>query len=303
MATPNNVVNYATKYSREFDHMFRQNLVTAPLLRAANDERWINAQTVLISDLETQGLGSHDRGFGWNTREVKNNRTPYTLEMDRDAEFFVDKADVDESNQDLAAANVTKKFMENWVIPEVDAYRFSKLAKAAETRGAVKEETLTKDNVYQRLVEMTNKLRKYGSGNVIGYLDSETMNALEMSTYFGRNITVQNIAPGSALETRIASINGIQLVEVWDEGRMFDEFDFTTGFAPTESTKKINAMFVAKPVVIGTQKIESTYFFAPGQHTKGDGYLFQYRLYHDIFLLKNKKDAIAVSLEDGEAGA
>lgn len=35
--------------------------------------------------------------------------------------------------------------------------------------------------------------------------------------------------------------------------------------------------------------------FAPGEHTQGDGYIYQNRLYHDIFVKKQLADGVSVS--------
>ena len=59
--------------------------------------------------------------------------------------------------------------------------------------------------------------------------------------------------------------------------------------------KDINFLIVAKPAVIAKAKFNSIYLFAPGQHTEGDGYLYQNRLYHDLFVLETKKDGVYVS--------
>ena len=37
-------------------------------------------------------------------------------------------------------------------------------------------------------------------------------------------------------------------------------------------------------------KISSIYFFAPGEHTEGDGYLYQNRAFYDTFVFPNGKD-------------
>src|SRR5690606_40648633 len=55
----------------------------------------------------------------------------YTVQFDRDVEFFVDQMDVDESNLAASVANITRVFLQEHAGPEVDAYRFGKLAQHA----------------------------------------------------------------------------------------------------------------------------------------------------------------------------
>ncbi len=138
--------------------------------------------------------------------------------QDRDVEFFIDRQDVDETNQDLAVANISKTFIEEHVQPELDAYRFSKIASEATTAGNSAEETLTVDNVYSRMKASILPLRKYGPQNIVGFVSSEAMDLLERSNEFTRSITNQNVGL-TALESRVTSIDGVQLVEVWDDSR------------------------------------------------------------------------------------
>lgn len=288
-----NVVNYATKYESTLDQVLKQNALTTEL--ETPNVNWLGAKSFQVSTVSTSGFKPHKRNKGYNEGSVKNDREIYTLDFDRDIEFFVDTADVDESNQDLSAANVTKTFLTEHAIPEMDSYRFSKLATIAKkSEKTHKEEEVSKANVFDRLKDSILPVRKYGAGNILTYVSSEVMDALERSESFNRKIEVQNIGP-SSIETRITSIDGVKLVEVWDTDRFHTVFDFTDGFKPGTDASAINFLTVAKPNVIAKAKIESIYFFAPGQHTEGDGFLYQNRMYHDLFVLKNKADGVFVS--------
>ena len=53
---------------------------------------------------------------------------------------------------------------------------------------------------------------------------------------------------------------------------------------------KINVL-IASPLTVKTvPKIASIYYFNPGQHTEGDGYLYQDRSLSDTFVFPNGKD-------------
>lgn len=93
----------------------------------------------------------------------------------------------------------------------------------------------------------------------------------------------------------MTSIDGVQIIEVWDDARFKTQFDFTTSFEKASGGKDINFLIIAKPSVIAKAKFNSIYLFAPGKHTEGDGYLYQKRLYHDLFVLKSKQDGVYVS--------
>lgn len=291
--------NYVTKDGGIFDQKIEQGLLTTIL--GVPDVQLVNGgRSFTLTTITTTGLKDHSRDKGFNTGSVQNEKKVYTMGQDRDVEFFIDRQDVDETNQDLAVANISKTFIEEHVQPELDAYRFSKIASEATTAGNSAEETLTVDNVYSRMKASILPLRKYGPQNIVGFVSSEAMDLLERSNEFTRSITNQNVGL-TALESRVTSIDGVQLVEVWDDSRFYDKYDFTEGYKATDDAKSINFEFVAKPAVIPIVKENAIYMFAPGQHTEGDGYLYQNRLYHDLFVKSQKQDGIYVSLKDGTA--
>lgn len=291
--------NYVTKDGGIFDQKIEQGLLTTIL--GVPDVQLVNGgRSFTLTTITTTGLKDHSRDKGFNTGSVQNEKKVYTMGQDRDVEFFIDRQDVDETNQDLAVANISKTFIEDHVQPELDAYRFSKIASEATTAGNSSEETLTVDNVYSRMKASILPLRKYGPQNIVGFVSSEAMDLLERSNEFTRSITNQNVGL-TALESRVTSIDGVQLVEVWDDSRFYDKYDFTEGYKVTDDAKSINFEFVAKPAVIPIVKENAIYMFAPGQHTEGDGYLYQNRLYHDLFVKSQKQDGIYVSLKGGTA--
>ena len=284
-----NVINYAEKYQTELDQVLTQSMLTNEL--ETPNVNWLSAKTFHVPTVSVTGYQDHSRQGGWNRGDVTVTHEPYTLQFDRDVEFFVDQMDVDESNQAASAANITRVFLTEHAGPEIDAYRFSKLADHAINAGNATQEAVTPSTVFSRLKEDILKVRKYGPSNLIAYLSSEAMDALERSEEFKRVIQVQN--QGTAIETRVTSLDGVKLVEVWDIARFNTAHDFTQGFTPVGDN--INWIIVYKGAVIAKAKLNSVYFFAPGQHTQGDGYLYQNRLYHDLFVLSQKADGVIVS--------
>lgn len=284
--------NYVTKDPGVLDQAITQGLVTSAL--GVPEVTLVNGgKSFTLTTISTSGLKAHGRGKGFNAGTVTNDKTVYTMGQDRDIEFYVDRQDVDETNQDLAVANVSKVFIEEQVQPEIDAYRFATLAKGA---GTSVTETLTVDDVYSRIKAALLPVRKYGAQNIVGFVSSEVMDMLERSKEFTRSITNQNVGM-TALESRVTSLDGVQLVEVWDDSRFKDAFDFTDGYRPKTGAHDINFLLVVKPAVIPVVKENAVYMFAPGEVGQGDGYLYQNRLYHDLFILKNKKDGVSASIK------
>lgn len=299
--------NYVTKDGNLLDQKITAGLFTAALGTPEVD--LVNGgRSFTLKTISTSGLQTHTRGKGFNSGTVTDEKTIYTMGQDRDVEFYLDRQDVDETNQELAMANISNVFITEQVQPELDSYRFSKMATSfddidtsdiegnllAKTHKV--EETLDATNAYSQLKTGIGKIRKYGTQNLLGYVSSEVMDSLERSKEFTRNITNQNVGT-TALESRITSIDGVQLIEVYEPNRFMTKYDFKDGAKPTEDAKAINFLIVAKPAVISIVKENAVFLFAPGQHTDGDGYLYQNRLYHDLFIKKHKRDGIFVSVK------
>ncbi|HES9049733.1 TPA: hypothetical protein VPG36_001000 [Streptococcus pyogenes] len=284
-------INYVTKREKEFDQKLMQGALTNIL--ETPRVNWLGAKSFEIPTVSVSGYKAHTRSKGYNSGTVSNDKKVYTLNFDRDIEFFVDVADVDETNQELSMANITGTFITEHATPELDAYRFSKLATTAITATQFKaEDDYSETNVYSRLKAAILPIRKYGAGNIVIYVSSEIMDFLERSKDFTRSIATTS---PQGIDTRVTSLDGVQIVEVWDDARFKTQFEFTDGFVKASGGKDINFLIVAKPAVIAKAKFNSIYLFAPGQHTEGDGYLYQNRMYHDLFVLENKKDGVYVS--------
>lgn len=295
-----NTVNYAEVWQPELLEILTQETLCTPFI--TQNVRWLDAKTFHFTSMSVSGFKNHSRNGGWNRGEFKQTDHPFTVEHDRDIEFLVDKADVDESNATASIQNIAQVFTKTQSAPEKDALFFSKVAATAKTQEGYHSETaaadFTKEMVFGKLKAMlaAGKLRRYkAQGGLIMYVTSAIMDALEQSQDFTRNIVITQVADGgTGLETRITDIDGVPVMEVIDDEVFYDSFNFSPangGFEPTASTAhKINVL-IATPITTKlVPKISSIYYFNPGAHTQGDGYLYQERELSDVFTFPNGKD-------------
>lgn len=286
-------INYITKDGKLFDQALQQELITKEL--ETTDLTFLaGGKNFTLTTLSASGYQPHSRTKGFNEGSYANEKEVYSLDQDRDIEFYVDAMDVEETNQDLSVANITKTFQTENAVPEVDAYRFMTLAKVAIANDNAAKETLTKANIFSKLKAALLPVRKFGPANIIIYVSSQVMDALEQSTEFTRSITNQNVGM-TALESRITSLDGVIIKEVWDAGRFYTDFELAEGHVPKVGAFEINFLLVAKPAQISAVKHQAIFLFAPGNHTQGDGFLYQNRLYHGTIVKKEQLDGIVVS--------
>lgn len=303
------VINFAEQWAQQLLQVVLQGTLCSPFV--TNNVKWLSAKTFHFTQMSTTGYKNHARTGGWNRGEVRQADVPYTLYHDRDIEFLIDKADVDESNQTATIQNTSQQFTELQANPEIDAEFFSKVCTVAIDNGLFSATALssyTVANVYSRLKAMlkAGKLRLYKQrGSLIMYVSSTIMDLLERSTEFTRQIVMNTISDsGMGINTRVTEIDGIPLFEVIDDERFYTEFDFEPtdgGFLPAIGAQKLNVLIACTETVKKVPKINSIYFFAPGTHTQGDGYLYQNRAYSGTFIFPNGKnntiDSIFVDID------
>lgn len=337
-----NTVNYAEVWQPELLEIMTQETLCTPFI--TTNVRWLDARTFHFTSMAVSGFKAHSRNGGWNRGEFTQTDHPFTVTHDRDVEFLVDKADVDESNATASIQNIAQVFTRTQSAPEKDALFFSKVAATAQSLDGYHSQTaaadFTKATVFSKLKSMlaAGKLRRYkAKGGLIMYVSSAIMDALEQSSEFTRNIVVTQVADGgTGIETRVTDIDGVPVMEVIDDEVFYDSFDFSPdggGFEPAAdnyvltkdtaiasgktyytksgsnytavnspaaeslgtyyekvSAHKINVLIATPMTTKLVPKISSIYYFNPGAHTEGDGYLYQERELSDVFTFPNGKN-------------
>lgn len=292
-------LNYAETYSPDLLEILMQGSLTSPFI--TSNVRWLDAKTFHFTQMSVSGYKNHKRSGGWNSGEFNQTDKSFEVTHDRDVQFLVDKADVDETNKTASIQNISSVFEQTQVVPETDALFFSKVAAAAKGVTGYHSETAasayTAENVFTKLKGYlaAGKLRRYkAQGALIMYVTSAIMDLLEQSTSFTRKIEMTQIAEGGlGIETRVTDIDGVPVMEVIDDERFYDAFDWEPeegGFEPATGAHKINVLIACGQTCKTVPKISSIYFFDPGAHPMGDGYLYQNRQLSDTFVFPNGKD-------------
>ena len=299
------VINYAEQWSDELLQIIDDGAYSSPFLTPNERVKWLGAKTFHFTKMDVSGFKPHSRDGGYNRGSIVQEDKEFTLEHDRDIEFFVDVADVDESKQTANLQNVSRVFTQKHSAPETDARFFERVAKAAIADGYYETMTgFTADNTYSRLVKMFQRkeLKKYRAmGGLIAYVSGEIMDNLENSTEVKKSLDIKttSINEKQGIETRIAFINGVTIIEVVDDTRFYTSFDYSDGFVGNGS--KINVCIAHPSMVKTVVKFNNIKLFANGTHTEGDGDLYQRRDLWDTFVFPNgldgKCDAVYVNIE------
>ncbi len=110
-----NTNNYAEQFSPDLLEIIVQGTLTSPFI--TSNVKWVGARTFHFTQMSTSGFKNHNRNGGWNKGKYVQTDVPFTCEHDRDIEFLVDKADVDETNSTASVENISKTFEQTQVAP------------------------------------------------------------------------------------------------------------------------------------------------------------------------------------------
>lgn len=288
--------NFATKYTKLLDATLQNNPATTDLnMNQDLVGEMTGAGKIEIAKIALQGLADYDRSSGFVEGDITTSWEEVQLAFDRGRQFSIDNMD-NEERLEIVTANAMGSFVNDSVIPEVDAIRFSRMA---EKSGNTKAETLTTAADALKAVlagETVMEDQGINLSECLFYVTGSTKALLrEGSAYrFARtdnpstNFTtfddMKSIVPKK--ETFVTAIETL-------DGKTSGEV--AGGFKKATSGADINFMIVHPSAVAAITKHNPLRYFSPDVNQEKDAHKWQYRLYHDLFVYANKVGLIYTS--------
>jgi hypothetical protein len=291
-----NVVNYATKFESQLKQKYTKELCTSDLTTPEGSMglRFVGAKTIKIPFLRLGGYKDHGRNGGFNRQAAENDWMEKTLTFDRDVEFFVDEMDVEETNQALAAANLTSTFAEEHAIPETDCYRLSKLYADFVDLGGVADTTaITSANIlskFDSLMEELDEAEVPEEGRLV-YATPAIHKILKSAQGISRSVKNGE----KAISREVSRLDDVKIERV-PSARMKTVYNFTDGCVPGGTAGQINMLLLHPSAVIAADKHAYIKLWPKGTHTVGDGYLYQNRKYGDLFVIDTRINGIKANI-------
>lgn len=274
-------------------------------LRAGLTSSWMDGNAVgveyrggkyiMMTTMETDGLGDYDRELGYPRGLVQGAKMQYELTMDRGREFLIDVADNDETGFLLSAANVMTSFQRDWVIPEIDSFRYAKLYQDIVTNnpGAVSSINVPAASITDTLADDIADIEdKVGAMPFVIIMSGKTRK------FFGREFIRQldytTLGTGQ-FRTQVNSLDGHPLVVV-PSARLKTEYEFFNGistgqeiggFAPTAGAQDILWMIIPAGGPMPVAKIDTMRVFDPMTFQDAHAWKVDYRIFHDIWVFPN----------------
>lgn len=251
-----------------------------------------DANVFKIAKLALVGLGNYNKNTGYPVGDATLEWETHTFENDRGRRFSVDRMDNIESFG-LVAGRMVGNFLREYVIPEIDAYRFAKIASKATTQKA--EATLDEDTTKKALDLgiVTLQENEVDDSRMVIFMTPTV--AQNLSDNITRTVSNGETAVNNVIET----YNGIQIVRV-PQTRFYTQVTLDPGSSSTAGGYKktastgadINFIVMDKAASFNVTKLYASKLFTPDENQNKDAWQFDFRAYHDSFVLDNKVKGI-----------
>ena len=147
-----NTMEYAAIFMEELDHQLVDVSTTGWMEENAGQVQYNGGAEVKIPKMQMSGLGDYDRDGGFAKGAVTVSYETREMTQDRGRTFQLDAMDVDETNFAATAGCVMGEFQRTKVVPEIDAYRYSKIYALANAAKRTKSYTPAVSSVFETLL-------------------------------------------------------------------------------------------------------------------------------------------------------
>ena len=305
-------MNQSIEYSKVFQDALDQQMIaqsTSGWMELNADlVKYEGGNEVKIPRIVMEGLADYDRENGFQRGNIQLSWDTYKLTKDRGRSFSFDAMDVDETNMALSAASVMAEFQATEVIPEVDAYRYSRIAQLAIENNRVRSGiVLDSTNVLDALLEDIYAIQDEVGDNIplVIALNMQNARILNTADRIQKTLDTTNFQKGE-VDMTVRSLDGNPIIKV-PSSRMKTSYIFkdgkTTnqesgGFEASPDAKNINWIIAAKNVPIAISKTSKVRIFEPNFNIQSDAWKVDYRKYHDLWIQKNKMKGVFVNIKE-----
>ena len=292
-----NSLAYATQLQKKLDASATLGLTLGWMDANAGQVEYNGGNKIKMPDISTTGLKDYDRDKGYPEGSVTLTLKQYDMTMDRGTSFQLDAMDVDETNFIANATAVVGDFQKEQVLPEIDAYRYSKLYALLKEAGKMTMYTAEEKTVMDALLADIGMVRDEIGEEIplVISISLKVKTILEKDDKFAKRLDVADFKAG-VINTRLKQIDNCYLKPV-PSARMKTSYVFRDGksegqedggFAPGESSKQINWIITAQDAPIAVTKQDKMKIIDPETYQKADAWFIGYRRYHELWYPENR---------------
>ncbi len=300
-----NTMQYASVFMTELDKQLVEKSTTGWMEDNAKQVQYNGGAEVKIPKMTMSGLGDYDRNSGFAQGAVAVTYETRTLTQDRGRTFQLDAMDVDETNFAATAGAVMREFQSTKVIPEIDAYRYSKIYELAEAAGKTSTYTPAVDSIFETLMNDITAVRDAAGEctEIVVAMSAKVAGMLDLAKG-GTNVLQSGFFAQGKAEIKVKEIDGCPIIRV-PSARFKTAYTFMDGvekaeggFAAAEDAKGINWIVMAKEAPVAISKTDVTRIFDPMTNQNANAWKIDYRKYHDLWIMDNGMEGIMVSVSE-----
>ena len=270
--------NYAAKYQKTIDEVFRINSVTDIIINKGIrlDYEGVNAVTIygVSTVAETTYVRSGSNRFG-SLVELDTTKQTFTLSQDKSFTYSIDRGNYEDSMMITEAGSTLQREIEVVCVPNTDIYRFAALTTYAVANSQSTTVALTSSNVYVQFLARQATLddAKVPADGRVAFVTPATYALLKQDSNF---IKASDMAQGMLKKGVVGDVDGVTIVKVPTSYLVAN-----TGF-----------LIVHNSVLVAPHKFDT---FRILKEVQGiDGWVVEGRRYFDAFIPTNHGIAMAL---------
>lgn len=284
-----NSIALASKFQPILDEIFKAASLTASMDAPTKPVEFGGAAAVNVFKTSVVGLGTYSRGTGYPAGDVTGTWETLTLAASRGRAFSIDRMD-NEETLGQAFGTLASEFIRTQVVPEVDAYRFSKYASWSGITEIGSPAAL--DTAAKVIAAFDVAMAQLDADEVPPegrkmFISTTCYNLLKASLS-------RYLANETSADRRVLMLDTVQVIPV-PQTRFYKGITLNAGatgsaggFVKTVSTgRDIQFLLLHPSAVLQVTKLAALKVFTPEENQTADAWLFQYRLYHDAFVYDN----------------
>jgi hypothetical protein len=302
-----NTINYSTLFQTALDTQMIQGATSGWMEANAGQVIYNGGKDIKIPKISMDGLGNYDRNNGFTQGSVTLTYETMTMTQDRARTFSLDAMDVNESNFVANAGSVMSQFQSTQVIPEIDAYRYSKIASLAiaGSRASGGYAPSATDILTKLKADIAAIKDSVGDIPLVITMSHTTRNILENSTEVSKQLQISDFTSGQ-YNTKVMMVDDNPIVSV-PSVRLKTAYVFNDaktagqtagGFVAASGAKNINWIICPQSAPIAVSKTDTLRIFDPNTNQTAHAYKMDYRKYHDLWIPDNKLASVFVNVKE-----
>lgn len=302
-------IEYAKVFQTELDKSMLADLTSSWMEIEDKFIQYDGGDEIKIPVLDMDGLGDYDaEGEGFVDGDISLKYQTVKMMMDRGRRFTFDERVVANTGFAVTAPAVMGEFQRTKVAPEVDAYRYSKLASVAKAANNVTDGfTATEANILKQLyLDIADVQDIVGSDvPLMISMSTKVASLFDLSDRLTKSLSVIDFQQGN-VTIKVSAINGMHPIRRIPSARMKTQYLFNDGktsgqekggFVPAADAQDINWIICPIKGAVRAKAVTDTMrIFDPNTYQKKRAWACDYRKYHDCWVSEANKDTIRVCL-------